>query len=155
MKINPPHISVIHGPNLNLLGQREVDIYGSVSFENINDQIREWCKQKNVEVSIFQSNGEGDIIDHLHSLRGKCDGIVINPAAYTHTSVAIRDAIAAVEIPAVEVHLSNIHCREEFRRVSFTAPVCIGQVSGFGAYSYIAGLGALLNYFATGTGAQK
>ena len=135
-------ILVIHGPNLNLLGLREVNVYGQITMENINRMIKEEAQRLGVEVEIMQSNHEGDIIDSIHSARTNYNAIVINPGAYTHYSIAIRDAIKAVEIPTVEVHLSNIHAREEFRTKSVTAPVCIGQISGFGGYSYILGLNA-------------
>ena len=134
-------ILIIHGPNLNLLGQREISIYGTTTLDEINRSLEKSAKENCVSLSVFQSNHEGDIVDII----GKApqDGfaaIVINPAAYTHTSVAIRDALAAVSIPAVEVHLSNIYKREEFRHQSLIAPACVGQVSGFGVQSYILGL---------------
>lgn len=140
------NFSIIHGPNLNLLGKRETDIYGDTSFESINESIYQWGRNHKISIDIFQSNSEGEIIDFIHSIHGKIDGIIINPAAFTHTSVAIRDAIAGIGIPAVEVHLSNIHGREEFRKISYTAPVCIGQISGFGYYSYILALEAMENH---------
>lgn len=136
-------ISVIHGPNLNLIGTREKDIYGIITFEKINDELIQWGRENNTEVKIFQSNSEGSIVDYIHSIRNKHDGIVINPAAYTHTSIAIRDSLSAIEIPTIEVHLSNIHKREEFRHLSYIAPVCLGQISGFGHYSYLLALDAL------------
>lgn len=141
-------VCVLHGANLNFTGIREKDIYGSKSFEDINDEIKEKCKSLGFEVEIFQSNYEGAIIDKLQ----KCyydgfDGIVINPGAFTHYSYAIRDAISSVAIPTVEVHLSNIHARDEFRKTSVTAPVCIGQICGFGENSYILALEALNMYF--------
>jgi len=138
---------VIHGPNLNLLGIREKDVYGSESFESINQRIKEEAEKLHVHVEIFQSNWEGAIIDKIHSARCNFDGIIINPGAYTHYSIAIRDAIKAVDIPTIEVHLSNIHAREEFRSKSVIAPVCIGQICGMGGNSYILGLHALLMYF--------
>jgi 3-dehydroquinate dehydratase-2 len=138
-------ILVIHGPNINLLGKREPDIYGITSYEDINKMIKEFAEKNNVKVEIYQSNSEGEIINHIQQ-NSDFNGLVINPAAYTHTSIAISDAIKAVNIPAVEVHLSNIYSREDFRRTSFIAPVCIGQISGFGHYSYILGLSALINY---------
>ena len=138
-------ILLIHGPNLNLLGHRETDIYGSYSLDQINKMIEEFGNENNIKTLNFQSNIEGEIIDFIHKNR-ESDGIIINPAGYTHTSIAIRDAIKAVNIPTVEVHLSNIHSREEFRRHSFIAPVCIGQISGFGYYSYLLGLSALIDY---------
>lgn len=137
-------ILVIHGPNLNLLGLREKEIYGENTLEEINAAIQEWAEAEGVEIKIVQSNHEGAIIDAIGETAGWADGIVINPAAYTHTSVAIRDAIAAVGVPTVEVHLSNIYAREEFRHSSLIAPVAIGQISGFGADSYLLGLEALV-----------
>ncbi len=138
------NILVIHGPNLNLLGEREPDIYGKVTLETINNNILDWAKSHDVKIEIIQSNHEGDIVDAIGKASAKYDALLINPAAYTHTSVAIRDAISAVGIPTVEVHLSNIYSREEFRHTSLIAPVSYGQVSGFGAHSYILGLEAIL-----------
>ncbi len=137
-------ILVIHGPNLNLLGTREPDVYGTITLERINEMIRDWASAHGIEVLIFQSNHEGAILDEIHSGLGKVQGILINPGAFTHYSYAIRDAIGAVGIPAVEVHLSNIHAREAFRHTSVIAPVAVGQVSGFGAQSYILGLEGLI-----------
>lgn len=139
-------IAVIHGPNLNLLGMREKEIYGETTLESINQHIQNLAEQHNMKVEFFQSNHQGAIIDYLHQSRASIDGIVINPAAYTHTSVAIRDALAAIAIPCVEVHLSNIHARESFRHTSLIAPVCIGQISGFGPQSYSLGFQAILEY---------
>ncbi len=136
-------ISVIHGPNLNIIGTREKEIYGAVTFEKINEELILWGEKNNTAIKIFQSNSEGAIVDYIHSIRGTHDGIVINAAAYTHTSIAIRDALSAVEIPVIEVHLSNIYKREEFRHFSYLAPVCLGQISGFGHYSYILALDAI------------
>ncbi|MCX8124613.1 MAG: type II 3-dehydroquinate dehydratase [Spirochaetes bacterium] len=138
-------IHVIHGPNLNLLGEREPAIYGTLTLEDINNKIFEFAKSQKCEVNCFQSNSEGEIIDYIQKNRN-CDGFVINPGAYTHTSIAIRDCIASTGLPTVEVHLSNIHSRERFRRHSYIAPVCIGQICGFGYYSYILALKALLHY---------
>lgn len=135
-------ILIVNGPNLNLLGQREKAIYGDMTLEEINDRIRDYAAGKEMQCIFFQSNNEGDIISFIHDNR-KAGGMVINPAAYTHTSIGIRDAISAAEIQTVEVHLSNIHNREDFRGKSYIAPVCIGQISGFGYYSYILGLMAL------------
>jgi len=137
-------IAIINGPNLNLLGTREKSVYGERSLESINADIAREAAELGASVSFFQSNSEGGLIDHIHACRGACDGIVINAGAYTHYSIAIRDAIAAVEIPTVEVHLSNIHRREEFRHSSLIAAVCLGQISGFGADSYLLGLRALV-----------
>jgi len=135
-------ILVIHGPNLNLLGARESDIYGSQTLEEINNSLKELAKEFNTQLVIKQSNHEGEIVDLIQHSRDY-SGILINPAAYTHTSIAIRDAIAAVNKPAVEVHLSNIYKREEFRKTSLIAPVTSGQISGFGPQSYLLGLRAL------------
>ncbi len=133
-------IIVLHGPNLNLLGKRETEIYGQTTLDEINRQIKELADQKEIPVEFFQSNHEGDIVDKIaQANEEKISAIVLNPAAYTHTSVAIRDAIAACSIPVVEVHLSNIYQREEFRHQSLIAPVAAGQISGFGVYSYILG----------------
>ena len=135
-------ILVIHGPNLNLLGLRETDIYGNKTLEEIDTSLKELGKELGFELVIRQSNHEGEIVDLIQASKDY-DGILINPAAYTHTSIAIRDAIAAVNIPAVEVHLSNIYKREEFRKLSLIAPEASGQISGFGPHSYLLGLRAL------------
>ena len=140
------NILVIHGPNLNLLGIREPDKYGELTLEDINKLIKEHAKQKAINVKFFQSNIEGEIINVIHDALKKIDGIVINPAAYTHTSIAIRDALLAVKVPTIEVHLSNIYKREEFRQHSYIAPVCIGQISGFGVNSYLLGINAIYDY---------
>ena len=138
-------ILVIHGPNLNLLGGRERDIYGTVTISEINEEIKKMAKKSGVSVAIEQSNHEGEIVDIIgKAKKNKISAIVINPAAYTHTSVAIRDALAASRVPAVEVHLSNIYSREEFRHTSLIAPVARGQVSGFGKTSYTLGFQAAL-----------
>ena len=137
-------ILVVHGPNLNLLGKREPGIYGKISLSKINEQIDAEAKALGVQVAIAQSNHEGELVDLIGDARNHYDGILINPAAYTHTSVALRDALSASGIPAVEVHLSNIYAREEFRHQSLTAPACVGQVSGFGEASYLLGLRALV-----------
>lgn len=137
-------ILVVHGPNLNLLGQRERDIYGKRTLPEINASIEEWAQKEGVEIRIVQSNHEGVIVDAIGDAIDWADGIIINPAAYTHTSVAIRDAIAAVGVPTVEVHLSNIDAREDFRRTSLIAPVAFGQISGFGTDSYFLGLKGLI-----------
>lgn len=133
-------ISVIHGPNLNLLGLREPEVYGALNLDQINLRIQELARQENLEIRTFQSNSEGAIIDTIHAALSWADAIVINPGAYTHTSVAIRDAIAAVRLPTVEVHLSNVHRREPFRHHSYVSPVVVGQVVGFGVDSYLLGL---------------
>jgi len=140
-------ILVINGPNLNLLGVREPEIYGSTTLDTIEKEIFEYSKNfPGVEVEFFQSNHEGEIVEKIQAAMGEKDGIIINPAAYTHTSVAIGDAIKAVKVPAVEVHLSNINSREEFRKKSLTAPSCIGQISGFGKEGYLAALFYLVKY---------
>lgn len=136
---------IINGPNINLLGTREPEIYGSMTLDDINKDIANYAKELGVETETFQSNIEGEIVDKIQQAKGVFDGIVINPAAYTHTSVAIRDAISAVGIKAVEVHISNIHAREEFRKNSLIAPVCVGQIAGFGADSYKLALRALVD----------
>lgn len=139
-------ILVIHGPNINLLGTREPEIYGSTTMQEINDSLELVAKARQAEIGFFQSNIEGEIVDVIQKAAQKnIDGIIINPAAYTHTSVAIRDALSAAGIPTVEVHLSNIHQREEFRHKSLTAPVCLGQICGFGKKSYELGLDVLLS----------
>lgn len=135
-------ILVLHGPNLNLLGQREPGIYGSASLEDINGLLEREALGLEVKIYILQSNHEGALVDAIHSAWGQHQGILINAGAYTHTSVAIRDALAAVNIPTVEVHLSNIYRREAFRHHSYIAPIAIGQISGFGSDSYLLGLSA-------------
>ncbi len=137
-------ILVIHGPNLNLLGDREPGIYGKLTLEQVDTELARIAKSEKVGLETFQSNHEGEIVEKIGAAKGKFDSILINPAAYTHTSVAIRDAIAAVSIPTVEVHLSNIYAREEFRHTSLIAPVAAGQVSGFGLDSYRLGFKAAI-----------
>ena len=141
-------ILIIHGPNLNLLGGREPQVYGSATLENINEKINNWAKANNVTLEIFQSNHEGEIVDLIGKSKQKFDIMIINPAAYTHTSVAIRDAISAVGIPTIEVHISNIYAREDFRQNSLVGPVSVGQICGFGDFSYILALEAALSLLA-------
>ncbi len=135
---------VVHGPNLNLLGKREPDVYGHVSIKSIDADLKKLAKTYKATVDSYQSNHEGDIVTKIQEAQENYDAIVMNPAAYTHTSVAIRDAVAAIKIPVVEVHLSNIYAREEFRHHSLIAPVAKGQISGFGAHSYQLGLMAAI-----------
>ena len=142
-------ILVLHGPNLNFLGKREPGIYGVMTLEEINQMLCREADTLNAQLDCRQSNHEGDLVDIIQASWGVHQGLLINPGAYTHTSVAIRDAIAAVSIPTVEVHLSNIHRREEFRHHSYIAPVAIGQISGFGAESYRLGLHALVHHLST------
>ncbi|MBD1908831.1 type II 3-dehydroquinate dehydratase [Funiculus sociatus GB2-A5] len=139
-------VLVLHGPNLNLLGLREPGIYGSLTLDEINHLLEQEGQTLQAKLSIIQSNHEGVLVDAIQNALGQHQGILINAGAYTHTSVAIRDAIAAVNLPTVEVHLSNIYRREAFRHHSYIAPVAIGQISGFGSQSYLLGLQALIHY---------
>jgi len=135
-------ILVLHGPNLNLLGSRENDVYGSVTLDAINRALEDLAKAEGVKLAIHQSNAEGDLVDWIQKAAGAFDVLLINPGAFTHTSIALRDAIAGVGIPAIEVHLSNIYRREAFRQHSYIAGVAVGQISGFGSDSYVLGLRA-------------
>ncbi len=139
-------ILVLHGPNLNLLGTREPDTYGVQTLNDINRLLEAEAQKLAVRLSCLQSNHEGVLVDAIHGAMGQQQGILINPGAYTHTSVALRDAIAAVNLPVVEVHLSNVYKREAFRHHSYIAPVAVGQISGFGADSYLLGLQGLVSY---------
>ena len=139
-------ILFLNGPNLNLLGAREPDKYGIKTLADIEKMVKTEAEKLGAETVFFQSNIEGELVTQIQKAAGVYDGIVINPAAYTHTSIALRDALLAVNVPAVEIHLSNIHKREDFRHVSMTAPACIGQITGFGAESYRLGLFAVINF---------
>ena len=138
-------ILILNGPNLNLLGKREPEIYGRMTLEDIEARVRERAKPAGAEIDFRQTNLEGELVEWIQQAKGKFDVIILNAAAYTHTSIALRDAISAVGIPTIEVHLSNIHAREEFRHKSLIAPVCRGQITGFGAQSYVLAVEAALN----------
>ena len=141
-------VLVLHGPNLNLLGRREPDVYGALTLDQIDDRLRALAGELGVEIEIVQTNAEGELVDRIQEAAGTAHAIVINPAAYTHTSIAIRDAILAVGLPVVEVHLSNIHGREEFRHRSLISDVAVGQITGFGVDSYLLGLRAAVRVIA-------
>lgn len=135
-------VLVIHGPNLNLLGQRETDVYGTQDLDEINTELKAKGLEYQMQIETYQSNHEGDIVEKIHTAPGDADIVILNPAALTHYSVAVRDAIAAVAVPVIEVHLSNIYARERIRHKSVTAPAAVGQITGFGAGSYLAALAA-------------
>lgn len=139
-------ILIINGPNINFLGIREKNIYGNNTYDDMCKYLEKEAKSFGIDVNFVQSNIEGEIVNFIQNTYGKYDGIVINPAAYTHYSIAVLDALKAVGLPAVEVHISNVHAREEFRRKSVTAPACVGQVCGFGIYGYVMAMKALINH---------
>lgn len=138
-------VLLIHGPNLHLLGRRQPEVYGTQTLTDINTHLLEIASQRNVELKIFQSNQEGDIVSVIGDNIDWADGVLINPASYTHTSVAIRDALSAVNLPVIEIHLSNIYAREPFRHRSYINPVAVGVIGGFGAYSYVLALDAIIH----------
>lgn len=140
----PKRVAVIHGPNLNMLGKREIGIYGGKSMDDINAEVAKEAGRLNVVVEFHQSNSEGELVGLIQSCRDTADGILLNAGAYTHYSIALRDAIAAAQVPTVEVHISNIYKRETFRHTSVIAPVCIGQICGFGSQGYVLALRALM-----------
>jgi len=140
---NTRRVMVLHGPNLNMLGSREPEVYGKLTLEKINDHISREAEGMSMEVEVHQSNYEGELVELIHRAGREFDGIILNPGAFTHYSLAIRDAVSSVEIPVVEIHLSNVHAREEFRSKSVIAPVTLGQIAGFGFHSYLVGLRAL------------
>ena len=143
-------IMVVNGPNINLLGVREPEVYGTKTYSDLENYIEDYCEEKDIEVVVLQSNHEGEIIDFIHHALGNYDGIVINPGAFTHYSYAIHDALSSVMIPSVEVHISNIHIREEFRKTSVTAPACVGQITGLGFKGYL----LAIDYLADEVGEQ-
>ncbi len=142
---------ILHGPNLNLLGTREIGVYGKFTLEDVNQALTQLALELKVQLTIIQSNYEGGLVDAIHQALPEHQGILINPGAYTHTSIAIRDALAGVALPTVEVHISNVYRRESFRHQSYIAPIAIGQMSGFGLDSYTLGLRALVNHITYST----
>lgn len=146
MAASKTKILILHGPNLNLLGQRETSIYGQTTLKEIDGHLKKLAQELGVQISTFQTNSEGELVDQVQKASGKFNGIVINAGAYTHTSIALRDAVAGIDLPTVEVHLSNIYQREEFRHHSYLAAIVVGQISGFGPQSYDLGLRALVQY---------
>ena len=137
---------LLNGPNLNLLGTREPEKYGKTTLKDIEEHLKKIAQENNIQLDCYQSNHEGDIVDKIQEAKNIYAGILLNAGGYTHTSVAIRDAISSVQVPTVEIHLTNIHAREEFRHNSLISAVCIGQICGFGAYSYDLGFNAIVNY---------
>jgi 3-dehydroquinate dehydratase II len=145
-------ILVLNGPNLNMLGTREPDVYGSDTLDDILADLRVLAADRDAELRDVQSNSEGALVDALHNARSWADGVIFNPGAYTHTSIALRDAISSIELPVVETHLSNVHAREEFRHTSMLSAVCLGVVGGFGRHSYALALDGLVRHLGPGTG---
>ncbi|MCG7622685.1 type II 3-dehydroquinate dehydratase [Epibacterium sp. Ofav1-8] len=142
-------VLILNGPNLNLLGTRQPEVYGSQTLAMVEDSCRQHGEQAGLEVACYQSNHEGDLLDQIHAAKGKYDGIVLNAGAYTHSSIALMDAIYSVEVPTVEVHLSNIHARETFRHTSYIGRAALGQICGFGAFGYLMAIDALLQHHAS------
>ncbi len=139
-------LSIINGPNLNMLGIREPEIYGDTTYEKLCDLLTKYAKEKNIDIDIFQSNHEGDLVDHIQSCYQNADGIIINPAAYTHTSVALLDALKAVDLPTIEVHLSEVSTREDFRQISYVRPACLYTITGKGIQGYMEAIDRLYNH---------
>jgi 3-dehydroquinate dehydratase-2 len=146
MESNKTNVLVLHGPNLNLTGYREPDVYGMRPLEDIDELIQNRAKSMNIEIRIMQSNSEGALIDTIQEHRNWANAIVVNPGGLTHYSISLRDALTSVRLPVVEVHLSNVHAREEFRRLSVISPITLGQIVGFGGYGYVMALDAIVNH---------